>query len=109
VNLTGHQLRALFKKFNAEYFDGELRTYSLRAYMTSLGQDGRCLKLRRRIEIRSTASAEEATSILLHEMAHAAPSEYHDMSWKKEMIRLRDAGAPLISPNLAFVWKIGTA
>jgi len=35
----------------------------------------------------------------LPEMAHAATTGNHGMPWKMEMIRLRQAGAPLAEPN----------
>jgi hypothetical protein len=40
-------------------------------------------------------SDEDATSTLLHDMAHAAVGSSHGMPWKVEMIRLRSAGALL--------------
>lgn len=52
------------------------------------------------IEIQREMSDEEAVSTLLHEMVHAATSDHHGVPWKKEMIRLREAGAPLVSPDL---------
>jgi hypothetical protein len=44
---------------------------------------------------------ENSISCLLHEMAHAATTCYHGMPWKREMIRLREAGAPLVSADLS--------
>ena len=35
----------------------------------------------------------------MHEMVHAATNEKHGMPWKREMIRLREAGAPLCATN----------
>ena len=100
--MDGKQLRALFKNFNEQYFGGRLPTYAIHVVerMTSIGESGRWNKKRRLIEIQRGLSDDEATSILLHEMAHAATNGGHDVPWKKEMIRLREAGAPLASAEL---------
>jgi SprT-like family len=100
--LNGRQLRALFQKFNGQYFGGKLPVYSLRSVdrMTWLGESGCCYKKRKLIKVNRGLSGEEATSTLLHEMAHAATSGHHGMPWKREMIRLREAGAPLVSSDL---------
>ena len=42
---------------------------------------------------------EDATSTLLHEMAHAATNGGHGVPWKREMIRLLSAGAPLANTD----------
>jgi hypothetical protein len=101
VTLDGRQLRSLFKQFNEQYFDGRLPAYAIHVVpcMTSLNESARCLKKRRLIEIRCM-SDENQTGILLHEMAHAATSEHHGTRWKKEMIRLREAGAPLVAADM---------
>jgi len=101
--MVGRQLRALFKQFNEEYWGGRLPAYSIRvvARITSrgsfgpVGTWGRWLKKRGLIEILRGLSDEDATSTLLHEMAHAAVGSSHGMLWKRQMIRLRSAGAPL--------------
>jgi hypothetical protein len=100
--LDGKQLRALFTQFNEQYFGGRLPAYAIQVarHITSLGEDGKCNRKRRLIKIRHGLSDEQAISTLLHEMAHAATSGHHSMPWKKEMIRLRQAGAPLDSGDL---------
>jgi hypothetical protein len=100
--LDGKQLRALFQQFNKEYFDGRLPAYCIRVVprMTALGESGRCNKARRLIEIQSGLPGEETISTLLHQMAHAVTRDHHSLSWKKAMIRLRMAGAPLASADL---------
>jgi hypothetical protein len=100
--LNGKQLRTLFQQFNEQYFSGKLPAYSLRAVgrTTWLGESGCCYKKRKLITVGRTLADEEATSTLLHEMAHAATNDGHGMAWKREMIRLREAGAPLVSCDL---------
>jgi hypothetical protein len=102
--LDGKQLRALFKQFNEQYFGDRLPAYAIRvvARITWLGESGRWNKKRRFIEIQHRQSDEEAIGTLLHEMAHAAKAAtkgHHTKPWKKEMIRLRKAGAPLASAD----------
>jgi hypothetical protein len=100
--MDGKKLRALFQEFNAQYFGSKLPSYSIRAVegMTDLGEAGLCNRPRKLIKILRSLSDEDAISCLLHEMAHAATSGHHGMPWKREMIRLRDAGAPLVSADL---------
>lgn len=99
--LDGKQLRKLFKEFNVKYFDGRLHIYRIRVvgHITALGESGRCKKNQKLIEILTGLPDEQAVSILLHEIAHAATTGPHGMTWKKEMIRLREAGAPLCPPD----------
>ncbi len=105
--MDGRQLRALFKQFNEEYWGGRLPAYSIRvvARITSRGSFcpfgtwGRCLKKRGLIEILRGLSDEDATSTLLHEMAHAAVGGSHGVPWNMEMIRLRSAAAPLANTD----------
>jgi len=99
--MNGRQLRALFKQFNEEYWGGRLPAHSIRVVvrMTSLGEWGRWLKKRRLIEIQRGLSGEDMISTLLHEMAHAATNGGHGMTWKRDMIRLRLAGAPLANTD----------
>jgi hypothetical protein len=52
------------------------------------------------IFIRRGLGAEESIFTLVHEMAHAATNDSHGMRWKNEMVRLREAGAPLASSDL---------
>lgn len=58
---------------------------------------GFCNKKKRLIKIQEGQSREETIGALLHEMAHAATNDGHGDRWKEEMIRLREAGAPLSS------------
>jgi SprT-like family len=100
--LNGKQLGALFKQFNQQYFGGKLPAYRIHVVrrITRVGESGRCLERRMLIEIQHGLPDEDAISTLLHEMAHAAhPKGGHSMPWKKEMIRLREAGAPLVPPD----------
>jgi hypothetical protein len=103
--MNGRQLCALFKQFNDEYWGGRLPAYSIHvvANMTSLGEWGRWLKKRKLIEILRGLTDEDATSTLLHEMAHAATNGGHDVPWKREMIRLLSAGAPLANTDRAML------
>jgi hypothetical protein len=102
--MDGKQLRALFKQFNVKYWGGKLPPYSIRvvARISSNDPMGRCEKKARLIKLLRGQSDEEAISTLLHEMAHAAVPLIgdHAMSWRSEMIRLREAGAPLAGSDL---------
>ncbi len=99
--MNGRQLRALFKQFNDKYWGGRLSAHSIHVVpeMTSLGEWGRWQKNRRLIEILRGLPDEDATSTLLHEMAHAATNGGHGVPWKREMIRLLSAGAPLANTD----------
>ena len=99
--MTGRQLRLLFCEFNDKYFGGRLPAYHIRVMgrSTWLGESGRCFQKRRLIEVSRSLGRNDAISCLLHEMAHAVTSGHHGNSWKNEMIRLREARAPLIGPD----------
>ena len=101
--MDGRQLRSQFKQFNEMYWGSRLPAYSVHVVprMTSLGEWGRWIKKRRLIEILRGLTDEDATSTLLHEMAHAATNGGHGLPWKREMIRLLSAGAPLASTDRA--------
>jgi SprT-like family len=100
--LNGRQLRTLFQQFNQQYFGGKLPAYSIRVVgrMTWLGESGFCNRKRKLIKIASGQSDEVAIGILLHEMAHAATTDHHGKPWQGEMIRLREAGAPIDAADL---------
>ena len=89
--------RALFKRFNEEYFDGKLPRYRIQvvnSISSKLHPLGHCNRRRRLIRIRE---AEEGSMIetLIHEMAHAATNDNHGPIWKEEMNRLHTVGAPI--------------
>lgn len=92
----GRGLRELFKKFNEQYFGDHLPAYSIRV-VRGMSYSGFCNKKKRQIKIRADQSVEETIGTLLHEMAHAATNDGHGDNWKNEMIRLREAGAPVAS------------
>lgn len=99
--LDGKQLRGLFFDFNERYWGGRLPPYHIRCvdHITRLGESGTCNPRRKLIRINRGSHDADTISCLLHEMAHAATSVAHGMKWKAEMIRLREAGAPLTQPN----------
>ena len=98
--MNGKQLRKLFQEFNRRYFGDRLLPYSIRVgRSTWLGESGSCDPKKKLIKIASGQPDERAVSTLLHEMAHAATNGNHGMRWKKEMMRLRQAGAPLAEPD----------
>jgi hypothetical protein len=101
--LNGRQLRTLFQRFNKKYFGGRLPAYSIRVvhHMSRKGETGHCDDQKRVIKILPGMSDEEAISTLLHEMAHAATDGDHLAPWKKVMVRLRQAGAPLCGSDLS--------
>ena len=94
--LDGRRLRTYFQEFNRVYFDNRLPGYSIRV-IRGMGNSGFCNKKKRLIKIQEGQSPEETIGALLHEMAHAATNDGHGDQWKKEMIRLREAGAPVAS------------
>jgi hypothetical protein len=106
--MNGRQLRGLFVRFNQQFFGARLPQYSVRAVdgiriSTSVGYVyGICRSKRRIIEIDNSLPDTDAISALLHEMAHAAtPRDHnHGKKWTAEMIRLREAGAPLTGSDL---------
>jgi hypothetical protein len=97
----GRQLRKLFQEFNQRYFGGRLPAYRIRVVdcISWLGAEGQCLKKRKLIQVQRAVPEGRVASLLLHEMAHAATNGGHGMPWKREMIRLREAGAPLDGPD----------
>lgn len=99
--MNGRQLRILFRQFNKQYFGGRIPPYQIHVvpHITWLGEYGHCNKEKRLIRIKAGLSDEEAVSTLLHEMAHAVTRGGHPKSWKKEMIKLREAGSPLMGAN----------
>jgi len=99
--MDGRQLRKLFQEFNQRYFGGRLPAYRIRVvdHISWLGTEGRCLKKRKLIQVQRAIPEDRAASLLLHEMTHAATNGDHGMPWKREMIRLREAGAPLDGPD----------
>jgi hypothetical protein len=99
--MNGRQLRKLFEEFNRDYFNGRLRPYAIRVvdHITWLDESGSCSRGAKLIRIRRGLCDEEAASTLIHEMAHAAATGNHGLPWKREMIRLREAGAPLVEPD----------
>jgi SprT-like family len=100
--VDGKQLRALFFDFNERYWGGRLPAYHIRCvdHITWLEESGFCNRQRKLIRInRCLLDDAGAVSCLLHEMAHAATRNNHGMKWKAEMIRLREAGAPLVCPD----------
>lgn len=99
--MDGKQLRRKFAEFNAHYFNNKLPPYSIRVVPRAnrSGGEGETIRERRLIKIRRGLRDEMAVSTLLHEMAHAATGNGHGMKWKREMIRLRRARAPLVAAD----------
>jgi hypothetical protein len=99
--VDGKQLRALFFDFNEQYWGGRLPGYRIRCVDTITRQEasGFCDRQRKLIRINRRLRDADAISCLLHEMAHAATTDGHGMRWKAEMIRLREAGTPLLGPD----------
>jgi len=100
--LNGRQLRRKFIEFNALYFSNKLPPYAIRVVRKINWLDfmGRHDRQRRRIEVRQGLADKEAVGALIHEMAHARTTDHHGMPWKREMIRLRKAGAPLTEQDM---------
>jgi hypothetical protein len=98
--LNGSQLRRLFHEFNQKYFDNKVPAYAIHVVPRIQSNDSMevydiCRKKRRLIEILKGLADERTIGILLHEMAHAVTSDGHGPKWAREMVRLREAGAPL--------------
>lgn len=106
--LNGRQLRQKFIEFNARYFDNRLPPYAIRVVKNIPGlMFGVGLHTPGLIQLRNDLSDEEAIGNLIHEMAHAATPEpnlrnnhAHGKRWRREMIRLREAGAPLLAKDM---------
>jgi hypothetical protein len=100
--MDGRKLRKLFAEFNEKYFGGRLPAYAIRVGEFNIARfclSGNCNRSKSVIEVSSRASADEPETTLLHQMAHAAAGAGHGMPWRREMIRLREAGAPLSGPD----------
>jgi SprT-like family len=94
TNWTDNRLKRLFVRYNQRYWGGKLPAYAVRLDSTYKG--GYCCKKTHTItmNIESTQSDRDIRGVLLHEMAHAATRADHGATWRAEMARLRDAGAP---------------
>lgn len=99
--LDGRKLRDRFTDFNVAYFGNRLPPYAIHVVhrINWLDGQGETNRERRLIKIRRGLPDEEAISILLHEMVHAATGDGHGRKWKRKMIELRDAGAPLVAAD----------
>ena len=95
--LNGRELRRKFIEFNAQYFGNKLPPYAIRVVkrVNWLDLRGQCNRERRLIRMRQGLADQETIEILVHEMIHARTTDRHGAAWKREMIRLREAGAPL--------------
>ncbi len=106
--LNGRELRRKFIEFNAQYFANRLPPCSIRVvekipellFAAGLYTPGL-------IQIRSDLTDEEAIGNLIHEMTHAATpkpnlrnNHAHGKRWRREMIRLKEAGAPLLAKDM---------
>jgi hypothetical protein len=103
--------RSLFRNFNREYFAERLPLYDVRVvfdietFAVEPVEPGRVFDGLIRvgeqcIYIRYTDKASMDHAII-HEMAHAATNDDHDEEWLNEMVRLKNAGAPIPDGALA--------
>jgi hypothetical protein len=101
----------LFAEFNARYFGSTLPNYRvLVVYFidwVALGytpaahpSSGFIDRRGRIIKIRVGSGECFMTSVLVHEMAHAATNGWHGPRWTNEILRLYRAGAPVASWDL---------
>lgn len=97
----GRSLRRLFEQLNTQFFRGRLRGWHVHSvnHFRAINLCGLCIPRNRRILIVRWLCEDEAKSVLLHEMAHAVTTTTHGVRWKREMIRLRQASAPLLPPD----------
>lgn len=114
--MTEQELSEFFDLFNQTYFGGRLQTYQVRI-VTQFSTErkpetaGHTDKRRRLIEIRpfdpfgDCRPAYDMAALLLHEMVHAAVSEYHGQKFRGEVRRLqRLAGIGEIDDDYA-IWE----
>jgi hypothetical protein len=97
------QFQALFDEFNGRYFSGQLPAYQVVFDLHRAAKEpvfggsvssGLIRFEERRIYLRYTNSL-PMDETLIHEMAHAATNGDHDQPWLHEMVRLKEAGAPV--------------
>lgn len=90
----------LFDLFNRQYFGSRLPRYEIITYEHSpcswATHGAVCEPHSRRIWV-GVENSKDLETVLLHEMAHAAvhPNGNHGPVWQREMIRLRNLGAPI--------------
>ena len=99
-SLTEQELSEFLDLFNQHYFGGRLRTYQVRI-VTQFSTErrpetgGHISRRPRLIEIRpfnlfgDYRPAYAMTAILLHELVHAAVSDYHGLKFRAEVRRLQ--------------------
>jgi hypothetical protein len=95
-------LLKLFNRYNKKYFRNRLPAY--RIIQSDLyGSAGMCRRKQREIHLRAGLEGAELRKTLLHEMAHAATNVSHGETWRKEMFRLVNLGAPLRREVLGYI------
>ena len=100
LNLESGKFTALFEALNREYFGVQLPAFAVRvAYDADPADDGERLIIDRghkTIRLRMSRRYDDyMLHGLVHAMAHLATNDLGGPEWKQEMIRLRDAGAPV--------------
>ena len=99
--MTERDLARMFQEFNTRFFGGQLPMYRIRVVRRVPAKGhvhgGLCDRANHRIYISESViqDTEECVGLLLHEMAHAASGDWHGQRFKREMARLKDAGAPV--------------
>jgi SprT-like family len=88
------ELQKLFVLLNKKYFGGRLPGCRV-IRSTALGSGAVYRPEKREIQLPDRLKASALRKALLHQMAHVATTGDHGPSWREEMYRLIDLGAPL--------------
>ena len=107
-------LQALLRKLDKQYFAGRFAEYSVEfaAPNACTCAAARTNASQGKILIRLGLRDQNLPGVLLHQMAHAVSEDTHDLAWKREMIRIRALGAPLLEADSLIElrdWKAGRA
>lgn len=112
---SGKDLNRWFDKFNEQYFNGRLKSWSVTIgdHTEAPNVHGYCDRSTKTLFIGEVALFDRdiAQSTLLHEMTHASVGQWHGQRFMREMQRLEQADAPVhdaefreaIRPTAAYV------
>ena len=94
---TERRLQRLFKRYNKRFWQGGLDNWTVDTDESHCeGLYGHCDGKGRTIHVRVSAHTSDRSvrATLVHEMAHAATNGDHGTQWRREIERLKAAGAP---------------
>ena len=112
---SGKDLNRWFDKFNEQYFNGRLKSWSVTIgdHTEAPNVHGYCDRSTKTLFIGEVALFDRdiAQSTLLHEMTHATAGGWHGQRFMRELNRVKQEGAPVhdvelrepIKPNAASI------